>query len=54
VLFVGGFGSNHPGGVNAAFGDSSVRYLSANIAPEVLRQLANRADGKLPSKDDLY
>jgi type II secretory pathway pseudopilin PulG len=54
VLFVGGFGSNHPGGVNAALGDSSVRYLSANIAPEVLRQLANRADGKLPSKDDVY
>jgi prepilin-type N-terminal cleavage/methylation domain-containing protein/prepilin-type processing-associated H-X9-DG protein len=54
VLFVGGFGSYHPGGVNAAFGDSSVRFLSANITPEVLRQLANRADGKLPSKDDLY
>ena len=52
VLFVGGFGSYHPGGVNAAFGDSSVQFLSANISPEVLKQLANRADGKLPSKDD--
>ncbi len=54
VLFVGGFGSYHPGGVMAAFGDSSVRFLSENISPDVLKQLANRADGKLPSKDDLY
>ncbi len=29
ALFVGGFSSYHPGGVNAAFGDSSVRFLSA-------------------------
>jgi type II secretory pathway pseudopilin PulG len=54
VLFVGGFSSHHPGGVNAAFGDSSVQFLSANISPEILKQLANRADGKLPSKDDRY
>jgi prepilin-type N-terminal cleavage/methylation domain-containing protein len=54
ALVVGGFDSYHPGGVNAAMGDSSVRFLSASIAPELLQQLANRADGKLPSKDDRY
>ncbi|MHB8969850.1 MAG: DUF1559 family PulG-like putative transporter [Pirellulaceae bacterium] len=54
ALFVGGFSSYHPGGVNAAFGDSSVQFLSANISPELLKQLANRADGKLPSKDERY
>ncbi|MHB0956955.1 MAG: DUF1559 family PulG-like putative transporter [Pirellulaceae bacterium] len=54
TLLVGGFSSHHPGGLNSAMGDSSVQFLSANISPEVLKQLAHRADGKLPSKDDRY
>ncbi len=46
-LFVGGFGSYHPGGGNFGFADGSVRYLSTNTAPELLRQLGNRADGEI-------
>jgi prepilin-type N-terminal cleavage/methylation domain-containing protein len=53
LLFVGGFGSDHSGSVvNVALGDSSVRSLSDNIAPAVLKQLAHRADGALPSNDE--
>ena len=46
-LFVGGFGSYHPGGANMAFADGSVRYLSRRTEPDVLRQLGNRADGEI-------
>lgn len=46
--YVGGFGSEHPAGAQFAFGDGSVHFLSGNIAPKVLQQLAHRADGKLP------
>jgi len=46
-LFVGGFGSYHPGGANMAFADGSTRYLSSNTKPDVLRQLGNRADGEI-------
>jgi hypothetical protein len=46
-LFVGSFGSSHPGGALFAFGDGRVQYLSASISAPVLLQLANRADGKL-------
>ena len=53
LLFVGGFGSDHAGSiVNMALGDSSVRALSENIAPAVLKQLAHRADGELPSSEE--
>jgi prepilin-type N-terminal cleavage/methylation domain-containing protein/prepilin-type processing-associated H-X9-DG protein len=48
---VGGFGSNHPGGANFAFGDGSVRFLKNTINPTVLRNLGNRADGELLSAD---
>ncbi|MFO7903091.1 MAG: DUF1559 domain-containing protein [Pirellulaceae bacterium] len=46
-LFVGGFSSTHPGGINAAFGDSHVSFLSENIDMTVLKQMGHRADGKL-------
>jgi len=46
-LFVGGFGSYHPGGANMAFADGSVRFLSSQTEPDVLRQLGNRADGEI-------
>lgn len=49
--FVGGFGGSHPGGVNVAMGDSSVRFMSQNISRQVLQGLANRSDGKLPDSD---
>ncbi|RMF41733.1 MAG: DUF1559 domain-containing protein [Planctomycetota bacterium] len=46
-LFVGGFASAHPGGINATFADGAVRFLSQNIDAMVLQRLGNRADGEL-------
>jgi prepilin-type N-terminal cleavage/methylation domain-containing protein len=52
--YVGGFGSDHPGGiVVAAFGDESVRNLSDLIDPKVLRLIGNRADGQLVDPQEL-
>ena len=48
-LAVGGFGSDHPGGANFAFGDGSVRMLSDDLDLKVLQQLANRRDGAVTS-----
>ena len=48
-LHVGGFTSRHPAGVNFAFGDGSVKFLSDSMSLQVLQQLAHRADGKLLS-----
>jgi prepilin-type N-terminal cleavage/methylation domain-containing protein len=47
TLPIGGFGSMHVGGVQFAFGDGRVEFLSESIRPTVLQQLGNRADGKL-------
>jgi hypothetical protein len=44
---VGGFGSFHAGGAQFGLGDGSVRFLSENIDPEVLKNLGNRADGAI-------
>jgi prepilin-type N-terminal cleavage/methylation domain-containing protein/prepilin-type processing-associated H-X9-DG protein len=46
-LFVGGFGSDHTGGAQFAFGDGRVQYLSVSISGTVLMQLANRKDGQV-------
>lgn len=46
-LFVGGFGSYHPGGINVNFADGSTRFISESIEPELLKQLGNRADGEI-------
>jgi len=46
-LFVGGFGSQHPGGAIFGFADGSTRYLTRNTEPDVLRRLGNRADGEI-------
>jgi prepilin-type N-terminal cleavage/methylation domain-containing protein/prepilin-type processing-associated H-X9-DG protein len=46
-LFVGGFGSYHPGGVNVGFADGSTRFVSRQIEPKVLRLLGHRADGEI-------
>jgi prepilin-type N-terminal cleavage/methylation domain-containing protein len=50
-LFVGSFGSRHPGGQNVALGDGSVRFLKSSASPHVRRLLSNRADGDLLSAD---
>jgi prepilin-type N-terminal cleavage/methylation domain-containing protein/prepilin-type processing-associated H-X9-DG protein len=46
-LFVGGFGSSHPGGANFAFGDGRMQFMSSSIAGTVLAQLGHRKDGQL-------
>jgi prepilin-type processing-associated H-X9-DG protein len=48
---VGGFGSNHAGGANFAFGDGSVRFLKNSTNTKVYQYLGNRADGELLSAD---
>jgi prepilin-type processing-associated H-X9-DG protein len=42
-----GAGSTHPGGLNAAFGDGSVRFIKTSIAVEVFRALITRAGGEV-------
>ncbi len=47
LLAVGGFASRHPNGANFAYGDGSVQWISNDVNPKQLQQLAHRADGKL-------
>jgi prepilin-type N-terminal cleavage/methylation domain-containing protein len=54
VLFVGGFSSEHPGIVNFAFGDSHISCINEQIELSVLRQMADRHDGKLITKGDRW
>lgn len=41
------FGSAHPAGINAVFGDNSVRVISYDIDRNVFNYLGNRNDGKV-------
>ena len=43
------FGSAHPSGMNAVFGDGSVRLVSYDITPITLTQLGDRRDGSVVS-----
>jgi prepilin-type N-terminal cleavage/methylation domain-containing protein/prepilin-type processing-associated H-X9-DG protein len=47
---VGGFGSYHPGGLNAGFADGSSRFISQSIESAALRQIGHRADGEIPKE----
>jgi prepilin-type processing-associated H-X9-DG protein len=44
-MFVGGFAGFHRGGVNFAFGDGRVQFLTDTVDPQLLRELGHRADG---------
>jgi prepilin-type processing-associated H-X9-DG protein len=46
-LAVGGFASRHIGGVNFAFGDGSVRFITDSVSASLMGRLANRADGQI-------
>lgn len=48
---VGGYSSRHPGGVNAAFGDGSVKFIKSSISRHVYQLLGNRADGEMISSE---
>jgi len=43
--------SNHPGGVNALFGDGSVRFIKDSISPQTWMALGTRANGEVISSD---
>ena len=45
------FGSMHPGGMNAAFGDGSVRFLRQSITIATYRALASRNGGEVLAND---
>jgi prepilin-type processing-associated H-X9-DG protein len=44
--------SAHPGGVNVAFGDGSVRFMKDSIALSVWRALSTRNGGEVVSASD--
>jgi len=46
-----GFRSQHPGGMNVAFADGSVRFLKETIAVPVYRAISTRAGGEVVSAD---
>lgn len=48
---VGGFESQHVGGVNFAFGDGSLRFIRNTIDMQVYQRLGHRADGQLLSEE---
>lgn len=48
---VDAFGSEHPGGANAALLDGSVRFIKSDVSPGVLRAIATRAGGEVVDMD---
>jgi prepilin-type processing-associated H-X9-DG protein len=46
-----GAGSHHPGGLNAAFGDGSVRFLKLSINPQTFRALITKSGGEVVGFD---
>lgn len=52
-LYVGGFGSDHPGGALFVYGDGSVRFIPQSIDMNVYRNFGNRKDGQLIDNEAL-
>ena len=48
-LYVGGFGSNHAGGVQGVMCDGSVRFFSDSIDPQTWSHVGDRNDGAMIS-----
>jgi prepilin-type processing-associated H-X9-DG protein len=48
-----GISSHHGGGANVVFADGSIRFLSSNTSPEVVKALLTTAGGEMVSADDL-
>jgi len=48
-----GFGAAHPGGMNAAFGDGSVRNVTFGVAPAVFQAISNRNNTTVVDMSDL-
>jgi hypothetical protein len=46
-LAVGGFASGHVHGLNFAFGDGSIRFITDDVLSSLMARLANRADGQM-------
>jgi prepilin-type N-terminal cleavage/methylation domain-containing protein/prepilin-type processing-associated H-X9-DG protein len=51
-LYVGGFSSHHNGGVNMAFGDGSVQFMTEDVSASLMGRLANREDGQIIDAKD--
>jgi prepilin-type processing-associated H-X9-DG protein len=43
--------SNHPGGVNAAMSDGSVRFIKSSVSMQTWMQLGTKANGEVISAD---
>ena len=51
ATIVGGLGSKHPGGANAAFADGSIKFVKRSVNPAVLKIMTTRAGGEVISSD---
>jgi len=50
-LFVGGFGSYHPGMIMIGMADGSTRALVNTVSTELLHQIGHRSDGEIPARE---
>jgi len=48
-MFVGGLQSDHPGGAHTLNGAGEITFRSSSMDGRLMRQLANKADGEIPT-----